>query len=93
MNVHAATLATKAPLTTVAEVFATPLAARIVSILPEASKPILVAWLGAASLAPESHARLSERLPLYRTVRGAARAMAALARWRQVQTAAATDSE
>ncbi|MGQ0653493.1 MAG: acetate--CoA ligase family protein [Betaproteobacteria bacterium] len=80
-------------LTTISEAFAAPLAACIVPILPEAKKPILAAWLGAASLAPESHARLSERLPLYRSVRGAARAMAALARWRQVKTAAATGSE
>ena len=81
------------PLTTVSEAFATPLAACIVAILREARKPILVAWLGAASLAPESHARLSEQLPVYRSVRGAAGAMAALARWRQVKAAAAIESE
>ncbi len=72
------------PLTTISEAFAAPLAARIAALLPQARKPILIAWLGAASLAPQSHARLSERLPVYRSVRGAARAMAALARWRQV---------
>lgn len=77
------------PLTTISEIFAKPLTTRIVSILPETRKPVLVAWLGAPSLAPESHVCLSERLPVYRTVRGAARALAALARWRQVQTVAA----
>ncbi|MGH9673947.1 MAG: acetate--CoA ligase family protein [Bryobacteraceae bacterium] len=80
------------PLTTISEAFASPLADRIVSLVPGICKPILVAWLGAVSQAPEAHARLKDRLPVYRSVRSAARAMAALARWQSVKASAGTRS-
>ncbi len=72
-------------LTTVSTTFAAPLADRIVSLLPESRKPILIVWLGAVSLAPAAHRRLGEHLPVYRSVRDAARAMSALVRWQRVR--------
>jgi acyl-CoA synthetase (NDP forming) len=54
----------------------------ISKIAKEASKPVIVAWTGAVSLAPEGFPMLYEnRVPHFLSVRGAVKAMRALARY------------
>jgi acyl-CoA synthetase (NDP forming) len=69
-------------LTTLADPLADSVAEQIVTTVRGLSKPVLVSWIIAPSLAARGMARLTEaRIPLYDTPERAVRALAALAGW------------
>jgi acyl-CoA synthetase (NDP forming) len=69
-------------LTTLADPLAEKVAEQLVATVRGQSKPVLVSWIIAHSLAARGMARLTEaRIPLYDTPERAVRALAALAEW------------
>jgi acyl-CoA synthetase (NDP forming) len=69
-------------LTTLADPLAEKVAEQLVATVRGQSKPVLVSWIIAQSLAARGMARLTEaRIPLYDTPERAVRALAALAEW------------
>jgi acyl-CoA synthetase (NDP forming) len=69
-------------LTTLADPLAEKVAEQLVATVRGQSKPVLVSWIIAQSLAARGMARLTEaRIPLYDTPERAVRGLAALAEW------------